>query len=168
MTVILKIYSLQNAAGFLLVRQKLLKLKLQIAYRLDDYLVSHAGYTQNFDLENWHFETINETLIDKLDALEDHVGKAKGGKELLDSPLWTDFNYELSYLPNPKYQKQIVEHTPQTKIITAHKGKIELVGIDTFTIISIETKPFFKETGSGEILLYEDGRLKPIQLSWKK
>lgn len=69
-------------------------------------------------------------------------------------------------MPNPKYQKQIVGHTPQTKITTVHKGEFELVGIDTFTIIPIKRKPFFKEIGSGEILLYDNG-ITPLQLSWQ-
>ncbi|OHY30488.1 hypothetical protein BI362_04285 [Streptococcus parauberis] len=38
--------------------------------------------------------------------------------------------------------------------------------IDTFTIIPIKRKPFFKKVGSGEILLY-DSVLTPIQLSWQ-
>lgn len=160
-------YSLQSADGFLSVGRKLLKLNLQIAFQLDDYLVSHAGYTQDFDVEDWHFETINETLFDKLDSLEDHVGKARGGEYFLGSPLWADFDHELSSFPNPKYQKQIVGHTPQTKIKTVHKEEFELVGIDTFTIIPIKERPFFKETGSGEILLYDNDTLRPIQLDWK-
>ena len=69
-------------------------------------------------------------------------------------------------MPNLKYQKQIVGHTPQKKITTVHKGEFELVGIDTFTIIPIKRKPFFKKVGSGEILLY-DSVLTPIQLSWQ-
>ena len=107
LTVTPRRYSLQDADGFLSVGRKLLKLNLQIAF-----LVSHAGYTQDFDLEDWHFETINENLIDNLDNLEDHVGKARGGEYFLGSPLWADFDHELSYLPNLKYQKQIVGHTP--------------------------------------------------------
>ena len=138
LTVTPRRYSLQDADGFLSVGRKLLKLNLQIAFLLDDYLVSHAGYTQDFDL----------------------------GEYFLGSPLWADFDHELSCLPNLKYQKQIVGHTPQTKITTVHKGEFELVGIDTFTIIPIKRKPFFKKVGSGEILLY-DSVLTPIQLSWQ-
>ena len=41
------------------------------------------------------------------------------------------------------------------------------MGIDTFTIIPIKRKPFFKEIGSGEILLYDNG-LTLLQLSWQK
>ncbi|MBE6168771.1 metallophosphoesterase family protein [Enterococcus casseliflavus] len=167
LTVTPRRYSLQSADGFLSVGRKLLKLNLQIAFQLDDYLISHAGYTQDFNLEDWHFETITENLIDNLDDLEDHVGKARGGKYFLGSPLWADFDHELSCLPNPKYQKQIVGHTPQTKITTVHKGESELVGIDTFTIIPIKRKPFFKEIGSGEILLYDNGTLIPIQVDWQ-
>lgn len=103
LTITPRMYSLQNTDGFLSVGQKLLKLNLQIAFQLDDYLVSHAGYTQDFDLEYWHFETINKILIEKLDDLEDHVGRFRGGEYLLGSPLWADFDHELSYLPNPKY-----------------------------------------------------------------
>ena len=158
LTVTPRRYSLQSADGFLSVGRKLLKLNLQIAFQLDDYLISHAGYTQDFDLEDWHFEKITENLIDNL---------ARGGKYFLGSPLWADFDHELSFLPNPKYQKQIVGHTPQTKITTVHKGESELVGIDTFTIIPIKRKPFFKEIGSGEILLYDNGTLIPIQVDWQ-
>lgn len=167
LTVTPRMYSLQNAEGFLSVGQKLLKLNLQIAFQLDDYLVSHAGYTKDFDVENWHFEIITENLIDNLDDLEDHVGKARGGEYLLGSPLWADLDHELSYLPNPKYPKQIVGHTPQKKITTVHKGQFELVGIDTFTVIPIKRNPFFKETGSGEILLCDNGLLTPILLDWQ-
>ncbi len=167
LTVTPRRYSLQSADGFLSVGRKLLKLNLQIAFQLDDYLISHAGYTQDFDLEDWHFEKITENLIDNLDDLEDHVGKARGGKYFLGSPLWADFDHELSFLPNPKYQKQIVGHTPQTKITTVRKRQFELVGIDTFTVIPIKERPFFKETGSGEILLYDNGALIPIKLDWQ-
>ena len=41
------------------------------------------------------------------------------------------------------------------------------MGIDTFTIIPIKRKPFFKEIGSGEILLYDNGTLIPIQVDWQ-
>lgn len=167
LTVTPRRYSLQDADGFLSVGRKLLKLNLQIAFLLDDYLVSHAGYTQDFDLEDWHFETINENLIDNLDNLEDHVGKARGGEYFLGSPLWADFDHELSCLPNLKYQKQIVGHTPQTKITTVHKGEFELVGIDTFTVTPLKQKPYYKQLGSGEVLLYAEDRITALTLNWK-
>lgn len=160
-------YSLRSADGFLAVGQKLLKLKLQIAFQLDDYLVSHAGYTQDFDVKDWHFTGITKDLIDSLDDLEDHVGDARGGQYRLGSPLWADFTNELSSWPNLKYHKQIVGHTPQKQISTVHKDEVELVGIDTFNVIPIESQPYFEATGSGEILLYEDGTLTRIQLAWQ-
>lgn len=166
LTVTPRTYSLQNADGFLSVGRKLLKLNLQVAFQLDDYLISHAGYTKDFELEDWHFKTITQNLIDNLEDLEDHVGKARGGNYFLGSPLWADFDQELSFSPNPKCQKQIVGHTPQMKITTVHKGEFEFVGIDTFTIIPIESRPFFKKMGNGQILLY-DGELTPIQLNWQ-
>lgn len=159
-------YSLRDADGFLAVRQKLLKLNLQIAFQLNAYLVSHAGYTQDFDLQDWHLELITEALVDNLESLEDHIGKARGGEYALGSPLWADFEQELIEAPNSKYPRQIVGHTPQTRITTVHHAKFELVDIDTFTIIPIECKPFFKNNGNGEVLLYENDIITPIPLDW--
>lgn len=142
LTITPRVYSLRDSSGFLTVGKRLLKLNLQIAFQLDDFLVSHAGYTQDHSLEEWHFEIITENLINNLDDLEDHIGKTRGGKYSLGSPLWADFDHELSCSPNPKYTKQIVGHTPQTKITIFQKENFKLVGIDTLTIVPIKKPPF--------------------------
>lgn len=53
-----KYYSLRDSEGFILVHNKLLTLGLQVAFQLGDYLVSHAGYTKDFEPKKWHFEPI--------------------------------------------------------------------------------------------------------------
>lgn len=42
-------FSIQNLEVFFAVKELLQDLKLQIAYQLDDYLVSHAGFNLIFD-----------------------------------------------------------------------------------------------------------------------
>lgn len=166
LTITPRVYSLRNSEGFIEVRKKLLKLNMQVAFQLDNYLISHAGYTKDYNLEDWHFETISENTVDKLEFLEDHVGSSRGGEYSTGSPLWADFEQELSYYPNREYPKQIVGHTPHKQIITIQKTNFKLIGIDTFTTVPIKKRPFFKETGNGEVLLYEFGKITTSALDW--
>ena len=53
-------FSVKNLELFFAVQNLLESLSLQIAYQLDDYLISHAGYNFLFDPVPWHFEPITE------------------------------------------------------------------------------------------------------------
>ncbi|COH03153.1 Ser/Thr protein phosphatase family protein [Streptococcus pneumoniae] len=72
---------------FFSVKELLQDLKLQIAYQLDDYLVSHAGFNLIFDPKEWHFNLYTK-----------------------------EYEEELELLPNQDFPKQIVGHTPKESI----------------------------------------------------
>ncbi|KAF1296613.1 hypothetical protein BAU15_14830 [Enterococcus sp. JM4C] len=162
-----KMFSIRDADGFIRVKKKLLKLKLQIAFLLDEYVVSHAGYTQDYDLEDWHLTILNENTLEKVDWLDKHVGASRGGEYLSGSPLWADFEQELCMFPNPNYPKQIVGHTPQRQIHIMEKSNFSIAGIDTFQVTPIKTAPYYELFGNGEILLYENDTLCPVDLDWE-
>ncbi|GEK30555.1 phosphoesterase [Kurthia zopfii] len=161
-------YSLRDVAGFKQVREKLLKLDLQIAYELGDFLVSHAGYTVDYELKDWHFEKITENSIEHVEWLNKHVGISRGGNYISGSPIWADAK-ELSRHPNEKHLKQIIGHTPQHRIQLKNliSSKAELIFIDTFTVTPLEKPPYFKQYGTGEILLHEDDHLQVVKLDWR-
>lgn len=162
-----KMYSVRDVGTFIIVRDKLLKLGLQVAFQLEDYLISHAGYTEDYELEDWHLSILIKEDVEKIDRLDKHVGRARGGQYRLGSPIWSDFDMELSIFPNQKHPKQIVGHTPQKQINIEQKESFRLIGIDTFTVIPKKQSPYFEQTGSGEILLYENGKTKIIPLPWR-
>ncbi|MGX6970871.1 metallophosphoesterase family protein [Vagococcus bubulae] len=161
-----KIYSLKNPDYFMKIREQLMKLGLQVSYELGNYLVSHAGYTEDYRLEAWHLEKISKKSIEKVAWLSNHVGIYRGGKYISGSPLWADFE-ELTRFPNLDYPKQIVGHTPQKNVNIVKNSKIEIVGIDTFTVTPLNQKPYYEQLGSGEILLYENNKLERLSLSWR-
>lgn len=162
-------YSLRDVAGFKKVREKLLKLNLQIAYELGDFLVSHAGYTVDYELKDWHFEKITENSIEHVEWLNKHIGISRGGKYVSGSPIWADAK-ELSRHPNEKHLKQIIGHTPQHRIQLKNliSSSAELIFIDTFTVTPLEKPPCFKQYGTGEVLLHEDDHLQVVKLEWRK
>ena len=46
-------------------------------------------------------------------------------------------------------------------------SKSEIVGIDTFTVTPLNQKPYYKQLGSGEVLLYAEDRITALTLNWK-
>lgn len=162
-----KIYSLQDNASIIKVHDMLLKLGLQVSFKLDDYLVSHAVYTETYKLEKWHLSVLGSGDSKKIAWLEEHSGVGRGGRYSFGSPIWADFEQELCLAPNKKYSRQIVGHTPQNQVNFFEKGQYSVVGIDTFTVVPKKRKPYFEQTGSGEVLLYENGGLTPVLLNWK-
>ncbi|MFV0557175.1 MAG: metallophosphoesterase [Enterococcus sp.] len=161
-------YSLQGAKGFIHVHRKLLKLGVQVAFQLGQYLVSHAGYTQDYKLRSWHLTPVTESTIKKIAWLDERTGRARGGRYRLGSPIWADFSRELCRYPNLKYPKQIVGHTPQLQIKPVKKAGCECVGIDTLKVSPEKSRPYLKQKGNGEILLYDAGKLTPIALDWNR
>lgn len=161
-----KIYSLKNPKYFMKVREQLMNLELRVAYELGEYLVSHAGYTEDYRLEEWQLEIISEKNIENVVWLSNHVGISRGGQYISGSPLWADFE-ELTRFPNLDYPKQIVGHTPQKNIKIIGNSKSEIVGIDTFTVTPLNQKPYYEQFGLGEILLYENDKLESLSLNWK-
>lgn len=154
-------FSIQNLEVFFAVQKLLEDLDLQIAYQLDDYLVSHAGYNFLFDTESWHFEPIQVEKYEKeLEILAYAVGPMRGGGDLAGSPLWADFR-EIEIAANIKYPKQIVGHTPKSSIDISKN----IIGIDTFSL-SINTQNTYEYIGNGDLLFYELGTLQVIPTDW--
>jgi len=120
-------YSVSNLNAFNWVKEILFDLDLQIAYQLDNYLVSHAGYTEDYWLEEWHFNPLTPENKEELIWLHDHVGLSRGGKYITGSPIWADLNHDLNNFFHQEYPKQIVGHTPIGVIQTNNS----IIGIDT-------------------------------------
>jgi len=154
-------YSVTNPFAFEWVKEMLYDLELQIAYQLGDFLVSHAGYTEDYEPKKWHFETLKSDQLEKLTWLHDHVGLSRGGRFITGSPIWADYKLDLKEFYHRDFPKQIVGHTPFEKIdLTTDR-----IGIDTFSISrNAEHTPL----GNGDMLVYEDGRLDIVHnTAWK-
>ena len=64
-----------------------------------------------------------------------------------------------------KNLRDIILDNTNIKIIG--NSKSEIVGIDTFTVIPLNQKPYYEQFGLGEILLYENDKLESSSLNWK-
>ncbi|EGO9794986.1 serine/threonine protein phosphatase [Enterococcus faecalis] len=157
-------YSLQDKNFFIKTRNLLFELELQVAFRLDYYLVSHAGYCEGIEPEEWHFDKINREYISRIDELEKNVGISRGGSMFLGSPIWADFTRDLLVYPNPNYLCQIVGHTPVNKIELTNN--LNLIGIDTFNIHPTKVVTNIAFSGDGDLLAYDDGMLEVIPTNW--
>lgn len=156
-------YSVLDKEIYYAVRDTLENLNLQIAVQIDDYLVSHAGFNQLFDLEDWHSSLLfPEEHLEELQLFTRVIGPRRAGKDATfhcGSPIWADISeFEIFY--NENYPKQIVGHTPQTFIDLSKS----VIGIDTFTVD--EKMNFY---GNGDILLYdsENKEFSVIPTNWK-
>ena len=152
-------FTLTNQEAFEAVGDTLEELDLQIAFQLDDYIVSHAGYNFLFDVEDWHFSRLSLENEDELIRFASTIGPMRGGQDLAGSPVWAHIE-EIKIAPNPDYPKQIVGHTPQPSIDLSKN----VIGIDTFAID--EEMNFY---GNGDILFYDSDtkELSVIPTSWK-
>ena len=152
-------YSVKNQKAFEWVREMLFNLELRIAYKLGNYLISHAGYTISYEPEKWHFKTLALENKEELISLHDHVGLSRGGRYMTGSPIWADLNRDLYEFYNRSHPKQIVGHTPVEGISLGQ----EIIGVDTFSL-----RTNYQPLGNGEMLLYEDEKLTIIEnLDWK-
>ena len=146
-------YSVENLNAFNWVKEMLFDLELQIAYQLDDYLVSHAGYTTSYQLEEWHLRTLTPENRNGLIWLHNHIGLSRGGTYITGSPIWADLNHDLNEFYHEDYQKQIVGHTPVKTIQTNQ----QIIAIDSFSL-NRNHQPL----GNGDMLLYECGNLTVV------
>ena len=154
-------FSLQPNEAFHAVQSQLEDLELQVAYQLDDILVSHAGYNIIFDTEPWHFKPLDLENEEKLEIYSRAVGPMRGGPDFMGSPVWADFR-EMELIPNEKYPKQVVGHTPREKI----DSTTPVIGVDTFTVYPTENQSF-EFVGNGDLLMYEDGVFEVIKTNWQ-
>lgn len=155
-------YSVVNRKCFLETGEKLYALGLQVAYKLGDYIVSHAGFAWGQDVKEWHFNLLSSTDKELIRELEYHVGLVRGGNYWVGSPIWADYDFELREYPNPHMLKQIVGHTPQAEISLDSS----LIGIDTHMIFEKEEYPGFEFYGNGDLLLHDNGQLSVVKTNW--
>lgn len=153
-------FSIQNLEVFFSVQQLLQDLNLQVAYQLDDYLVSHAGFNLLFDPKEWHFKPFTEEYEEELEILANAVGDMRGGGDMAGSPLWAHFR-ELELIPNHNYPKQIVGHTPKESIDISKN----VIGIDTFSLY-IDKDNKYQFIGNGDLLVYVQGHLEIFSTDW--
>jgi len=147
-------YSVVDVFAFEWIKEMLYDLELQVAYRLGDYLVSHAGYTKDYEPMKWHFETLTSDHVEKLISLHEHVGMSRGGRFITGSPVWADLNWDLKEFYHHDFPKQIVGHTPvETIDLMSYR-----LGIDTFSLTK-NYQPF----GDGGMLLYKNGNLSVVE-----
>jgi len=143
-------YSLVGRKNQEKVGELLFRLGTQVAFQLDDYLLSHAGYTKDYTPEGWHFEKTQFTSIPELELLEFQVGFSRGGQMNTGSPVWADFTRDLKKNYHPDFPKQIVGHTPVREIDL----RDEVIDIDVFSLVSD-----YRPIGDGALLLYDEGEL---------
>lgn len=153
-------FSVRNEELFFSISDNLYELGVQVAYKLGDYIVSHAGIVEGFNLDEQYFRLVNISDVPFVEQLQTHIGIMRGGEKLSGSPFWADY-MELKTLSNPKYPKQIFGHTPQKNISL----NTNLVGIDTFSVYSSNNG--WKLIGDGDILLYENNNLSVIKTNWQ-
>ena len=146
-------YSVANVFTFEWVKKMLYNLELQIAYWLDDFLISHAGYTANYEPMKWHFETITKDYQKKLQSLHNHVGLSRRGRYITGSPIWADLKRDMIEYYHKDFPKQIVGHSRVDSISLDEN----IIGIDTF---SLDTN--HQPLGNGDMLVHENGELTII------
>ncbi|MBC1527270.1 hypothetical protein [Listeria seeligeri] len=159
-----KPYSFKDKKLFKEVKKLLISLKLQVAFQLDCYLVSHAGYCEGIEPEAWHFDKISREDMLGVEELEENIGISRGGSMFLGSPLRADLTRDFRMYPNPNYLCQIVGNTPVNKIELA--DNLNLVGVDTFNIPPTKVVTNIAFSGNGDLLAYDDGMLEVIPTNW--
>ncbi|QCT74135.1 metallophosphoesterase [Macrococcoides canis] len=151
-------FSIKDEDVFWAIGDFLEELSLQVAYQLDDIIISHAGYNQYFNPEPWHFKPLTLENSKALEQLANTIGPLRGGSSKGGSPVWADYN-ELISQPNKNIKKQIVGHTP-TKCIDISK---DIISVDTFAVDN-QLRLF----GNGDVLYYNKyNKFQLISTNWK-
>ena len=154
-------YSLQNPLFFDVVGEHLLDIGVQVAYQLDEFIISHAGYAMGYEPKGWHTVWLTKEDIPNLANLHDQVGHSRGGQNAYGGPVWADFKIDLVEYFNPDLPKQIVGHTPQSTITFTNNKQI--IGVDTFSLAGS-----WIPLSDGSMLLYEQNEMEVIKNpTWK-
>ncbi|MFC6292265.1 phosphoesterase [Macrococcus epidermidis] len=151
-------FSIKDEEAFWAIGDFLEELSLQVAYQLDEYIISHAGYNQYFNPEPWHFKPLTLDNSTALERLANTIGPERGGTSKGGSPVWADYS-ELLTKPNKTISKQIVGHTPMQSIDISK----DIIAVDTF---AVDNKLRF--FGNGDILFYNKcNKFQIIKTEWK-
>lgn len=133
---------------------------LQVATRVNGYLVSHAGFTDGWfisltDSDVEHL--LNQMTHSSLKRLN-MCGPGRGGGDEYSGPLWTSKD-ELVDSCNMCEPRQIVGHTPVQSCTHVRSDEIDIWFIDTFS-----TYINGRNIGDETVLLVDDGQVKVTKL----
>lgn len=158
-------YSMQEHGTVRYLRKILLALKPQIAYRMNDVLISHAGFAGKESPEDWMFQALTgENIIEnyfRFEELESQVGRERGGIYPYGSCIWSDLHVTFKAY-NINCNRQVVGHTPvrsagvsyalgQT-VCADDKVKFpEIYATDTFSLFRD-----YQPIGDRSLLAYDD------------
>ena len=129
---------------------------LQVATRVDGYLVSHAGFTNEWftNLTNGDVEHLLDQMTHSSLKRLNMCGLGRGGRDLYSGPLWADKN-ELLDTWTSREPKQIVGHTPVASCTRYTVEMVDLWFIDTFS-----TDRQGNNIGDETILVFEGDKPK--------
>lgn len=143
----------------------LMELGFQVAFEVEGYIVSHAGYTIYNKPDAWHLNKFMVKDIQLLDNLNNIAGKSRGGIYEWGGPLWADLHMDLIEFFNPHYKKQVVGHS-NVSTIDIHKN---IIGIDSFGVYPKGDNWLdLGYTSDGSMLIIEEGVPKRIETNYTK
>lgn len=149
------------------IAELLRRLNLVAATVVDDYLVTHAGLTNQWAEEHLQPLQISEESLTACSAAQmlndmfsdsscwdalDSCGQGRGGWEI-PSPLWADL-FELKIDPAIGIN-QIVGHTPVPVCACVEGNGVHLWFCDTFSLTSA-----LRPIGNGGMLLVKEGKVE--------
>ena len=133
---------------------------LRVATRVNGYLVSHAGFTDEWftNLTDGDVEHLLDQMTHSSLKRLNMCGPGRGGRNEYSGPLWASKD-ELINSCSIRELRQIVGHTPVESCTHARRNEIDIWFIDTFS-----TYMNGKNIGDQTVLLVDDGQVKVINL----
>ena len=142
---------------------------LQIAYKLDDVLFTHAGVSpiwmdDAFGWDGWSKSTIvellNELYLNKPTAFNfSHLGWDPSGDSVEQGPMWIRPRSLMKSNTGDnglkKHFRQVVGHTQVKNIFDSFVASEKAMGSRYYLVDAMESDGY---------VIYEDGKLKPMQL----
>lgn len=141
---------------------------LQVAYKLDDLLFTHAGVSPIWLDEQFGDDWSRTTLVDQLNELYkfqptafnfSHLGFDPYGDSIQQGPMWIRPRSLMASNKGDnglkKHLIQIVGHTQVKDIFSSFEASEKAMGGRYYLIDAME---------SGGYVVYENGQLKPLEL----
>lgn len=157
----LKMYSNYNIDIRHKIKDFLQKNNATLAYKYNDFIVSHAGFSRENQIETQYFEPFNNESFDIGYELDTAVSKSRGGYTD-GSILWNDLNGDLLKFPNDDIKIQIVGHTPVKTVETHIINNKTIYAIDTFSL-----NPKLEPIGDGSLLAIINNEFIKINTNWQ-
>lgn len=156
----LRHYSNNNIEVISKIKDTLIEIKAQVCVEVDGYMISHAGFVGNHKPLDWQLIPIKDEpeIINRLNEIEKHVGKTRGGSHESGSVVWADLS-ELYQNYNKEYPKQIVSHTPVKTVIQ----KDDLWAVDTMSLTF-----GYEAIGDCTMLMLDEGEISILKTNLKQ